>query len=135
MKKLLKIRLLMAVLLGILATALFSCGGGSSYGGGGGGTAAPGAFMLISPADLATSATTTPTLTWTPSTGVTGYRVQVDTTGIFTGVLAINVLVGTTTYSYTVPAANLAGGTTYHWRVIAESIYGQAIAGPRTFTP
>jgi hypothetical protein len=136
MKQFLKIRPLMAVLLVILVSALYGCGGGSSYGGGGGGGAVPGAFMLTSPVDLATGATTTPTLTWTPSTSATGYRVQVDTTGTFTGVLVINGVVGATTYSYTVlPADNLVGGTIYHWRVVAESIYGQAIAGPRSFTP
>jgi hypothetical protein len=61
--------------------------------------------------------------------------VQVDTTGTFTGTLVINTTVNATTYSYTVPAATLTLGTVYHWRVIAENIYGQAVAGPRSFTP
>jgi len=136
MKRNMKVRSLMAGIVVILAVALFSCGGGSSYGGGGGGYVLPRVFALSSPADNATMVTTTPTLIWTPSKGATDYRVQVDTTGAFTGTLVINVSEGATTYSYTVlPADNLVGGTLYHWRVIAESAYGQAIAGPRTFTP
>ena len=123
----------------LLAATLYSCGGGggSLYGGGGGAmAAAPGMFTLTSPADLATGVTTTPTLTWTPSTGATSYRVQVDTTGTFGGTLLINVVVGATTYSYTVLMTDsLVGGTQYHWRVIAANIYGQATAGPRAFTP
>jgi hypothetical protein len=75
-------------------------------------------------------------LTWTPSAGAIGYSVQVDTAGTFSGTLVINVVVGAATYSYTVlPADNLTGGTQYHWRVIAENLYGQATAGPRAFTP
>jgi hypothetical protein len=62
--------------------------------------------------------------------------VQVDTAGTFTGALVINVSVGATTYSYTVLLTdNLMTGTLYHWRVVAENVYGQAIAGPRSFTP
>ena len=128
----------MAGLLVILAAALYNCGGGSSYGGGGGGggLSAPGVFTQTSPADLATSVGTTPTLIWTPSPGAADFRVQVDTTGTFTGTLIINAVVGGTTYSHTVlPADNLVGGTQYFWRVIAENIYGQSIAGPRSFTP
>jgi hypothetical protein len=79
---------------------------------------------------------TTPTLTWTASTVATGYRVQVDTTGTFTGAFVINVLEGATTYSYTVlPTDNLVIGTLYYWRVVAENAYGQSIAGPRSFVP
>jgi ABC-type glycerol-3-phosphate transport system substrate-binding protein len=137
MKQTMKIRFLMAGLLVVLAVVLYSCGGGGGYGGGGGGggTAVPGMFTLTSPGDLATSATITPTLTWTPATNVTDYRVQVDTTVAFNA-LIINKTVNATTYSYTVlPADNLQLGILYHWRVIAENAYGQATAGPFSFTP
>jgi len=117
----------------ILAMALYSCGGGS-YGGGGGGAMAPGAFSLLSPVDLASSVTTTPTLSWTAQASATDYRVQVDTTVAFTAPL-IDVVVSATTYSYTVPSGMLTAGTPYHWRVVAENAYGQFIAGPSTFTP
>lgn len=117
----------------VLAAVLYSCGGGGY--GGGGGTTAPAPFSLTSPADNATGVATTPMLTWTPSAGATGYRVQVDTTGAFAGPLVINITVGATIYSYSVqPSGMLASGTTYYWRVIAENIYGQAVAGPRSFT-
>jgi hypothetical protein len=144
MKQTMKFRFLMAGVLVVLGVVLYCCGGGGGYGGGGGGggTAVPGMFTLTSPADSVISAgTTTPTFIWTPSTNATGYRVQVDTTavdpnGTFTGALVINVPVGATTYSYTVlPTDNLVALTPYHWRVVAENIYGQATAGPRSFTP
>jgi hypothetical protein len=96
---------------------------------------APGAFALSSPADGATGTGATPTLTWTPSTRAASYRVQIDTTGTFTGTLVVNVPEGATTYSYMVSASTLTLGTPYFWRVIAENIYGQAVAGPRPFTP
>lgn len=139
MKQLKKSSYLMAGLLVVLAVVLYSCGGGGGgYGGGGGGgsVAAPSMLALTSPADKVMNVGTTPTLTWTQSAGATGYRVQVDTTGTFTGVLVINVLEGPTTYSYTVLTTdNLVIGTLYYWRVVAENTYGQSTAGPRTFTP
>jgi hypothetical protein len=121
------------------AIALTSCGGGG-YGGGGGGmvsTSPPGAFSLISPsvADMATGVGTTPTFAWGVSSNASDYRVEVDTTGTFTGPFVVNKTVGIT-YSYTVLASDgLVSGTMYHWRIIAENIYGQAVAGPRSFTP
>jgi len=130
-----KMLALNAVLLVILAAVLYSCGGGG-YGGGGGMMAvAPGAFSLSSPADMAMGVGATPTLMWTASPNTTGYRVQVDTMDTFSGTLAINASVGATTYSFMVSSGTLTAGTLYHWRVIAENIYRQAIAGPRSFTP
>jgi hypothetical protein len=122
----------------VLAIVLTSCGGGG-YGGGGGtvSTAPPGAFSLISPsvADMATGVGTTPTFAWGVSSNTSDYRVEVDTTGTFTGPFVVNKTVGIT-YSYTVlPSDGLVSGTMYHWRIIAENIYGQAVAGPRSFTP
>lgn len=116
----------------VLAAVLYSCGGGSY--GGGGSTAPPMAFSLVSPADGAMGVGTTPTLSWTAASA-TDYRVQVDTTGTFTSALLINAMVNATTYSYVVPGGMLTTGITYHWRVVAENIYGQSTAGPRTFTP
>jgi trimeric autotransporter adhesin len=138
MKQNSKIRFLNAGILLALAVVLFSCGGGGSYsgGGGGGGAAmAPGLFNLSSPADGATGVGTTLMLTWSPSPSASGYRVQVDTVGTFSGTLVINVLLGSTTYSYSVPAGTLTPGTKYFWRVIAENIYGQEVMGPFSFTP
>lgn len=119
------------MLLVILAAVLYSCGGGGYGGGGGGGMMAvtPGAFSLSSPADMAMGVGATPMLMWTASPNATDY------TGTFSGTLAINASVGATTYSYVVSAGTLTSGTLYHWRVIAENTYGQAIAGPRLFTP
>jgi hypothetical protein len=132
--------LLFAVLLATMSAVLVSCGGGYSSSGGYGGTmttAAPGAFSMMSPSPVngMTGVGTTPTFAWSPSANALGYRVEVDTTGIFTGPFTINALLGATTYTYTVTAATLTTGTTYNWRIVAENIYGQTIAGPRTFTP
>jgi hypothetical protein len=137
MKQKLKILTLTAGVLFTLAVVLYSCGGGGGlYGNDTAGMAtAPGAFSLSSPADLATGVTATPTLSWTPSTNAANYRVQIDTAGTFLGVLVINVLEGATTYSYLVSGSTLTLGTKYFWRVIAENVYGQAVSGPRSFTP
>ncbi len=135
MKKKLTIKLLAAGILFTLAAVLYSCGGGG-YGGGSGGntmTTAPGMFSLSSPADTAAGVGTTPTLMWTPAVNAADYRVQVDTAGTFAGTLVINVLTGAMT-SYPVPASMLSPGTKYFWRVIAENIYGQSVAGPFSFT-
>ena len=120
------------------AVVLYSCGGG---GGGlyGSGTAAmpivPGMFSLSSPADGATGVGPTPTLTWTAAAVAADYRIQIDTTGMFTGALVTNATVGAATLSYTVPSGTVTPGTTYFWRVLAENIYGRSTAGPRSFTP
>lgn len=126
------------LLIGGLLVVSCGGGGGGSYGGGtGASTAAPGAFSLVdpSPADGAPGIGTTPTFAWTISPSAATYRVQVDTTGAFTGPFVINDTVGSTIYSYAVPAGTLSAGTLYYWRVVAQNAYGQAIAGPRSFTP
>ena len=135
MKQNLTIRTLTAGILLSLAVVLYSCGGGGLYGNNSAGMAAPGAFALSSPLDGATGTGATPTLTWTPSTNAASYRLQIDTTGTFAGTLVVNVPEGATTYSYMVSASTLTLGTPYFWRVIAENVYGQAVAGPRSFTP
>ena len=100
-------------------------------------TSPSGAFGLISPSvvDMAMGVGTTPTFAWSVSSNASDYIVQVDTTGTFSGPFVINKTVGIV-YSYTVLVSDgLVLGTTYHWRIVAENIYGQAVAGPRTFTP
>ncbi len=131
---------LFAVEILFVSFLIVSCGGGGYGGGGGGGmvsTSPPGAFSLMNPsvADMAMNVGTTPTFAWGVSSNASDYRVQVDTTGTFSGPFIINKTVGIV-YSYTVLASDgLILGTTYHWRIVAENIYGQAVAGPRTFTP
>jgi len=123
--------------MGLLFLGLFtmSCGSGG-YGSSGGGTDAPGAFSLTSPSpnDGASGVGTTPTFAWTASANALDYRVQVDTTGLFFNPV-VNTTVGATTYSYTVTSGKLTMSTMYYWRIIAENAYGEAIAGPQTFTP
>jgi hypothetical protein len=114
----------------LLAVTLTTCGGG--YGGGGMGYA-PAGFSLSSPADTATGVTTTPTLQWTSSLYATGYRVQIDTMNTFPAPV-VNTVVAAPATTFTVPVSTLTT-TLYYWRVIAENAYGQAVSGPRSFTP
>jgi hypothetical protein len=127
---------ILIVAAGLMAAVLYSCGG--SYGGGGNGygmaASAPGMFTLSAPADGLNPAGA-PLLTWTPASSASDYRVQIDTAGTFAGALVVNAVENATTYSYQVSAATVTAGTLYHWRVIAENVYGQSIAGPRSFTP
>jgi len=126
---------ILIVAAGLMAAVLYSCGGGGLYGGGTTMATAPGGFSLTAPADGAMATGATPLLSWTAAPNTSDYRVQIDTAGTFTGTLVVNSTVGATTYSYQVSAATLTLGTLYHWRVIAENIYGQSVAGPRAFTP
>ncbi len=138
MKRIIWYRIISAGIVIIFALILNSCGGGGYGGGGGMAVSGAGAFSIMSPPsplDMATGVGITPTFAWTPSAGASDFRVEIDTTGTFTGPFVINTTVGSTTYSFTVPAATLTLGTTYHWRIVAENIYGQSVAGPRTFTP
>ena len=138
MKQIMRYRVLTAGMIIVLAVVLNSCGGGGYGGGGGMAVSGAGAFSITtppSPADMAVGVGATPTFAWTPSSGASNYFVQIDTAGTFSGPLVINAMVNSVTYSYVVSAGTLTVGTTYHWRIVAENIYGMAIAGPRTFTP
>jgi hypothetical protein len=121
--------------IGLLFASLLvvSCGGGGEMVS----TSPPGAFSLMSPspADMATGVETMPTFAWGVPSNASDYRVEVDTAGTFTGPFVINKTVGIA-YSYTVLTTDgLMLGTMFHWRIVAENIYGQAVAGPRTLTP
>ena len=137
MKQIIRYRILTVGMLIVLAVILNSCGGGGYGGGGGMAVSGAGAFSITapSPADGSMAVGTMPTFAWTASSGASDYRVEIDTTGTFTGPFVVNTTVTSATFSFTVPAATLTMGTTYHWRIVAENIYGQAIAGPRTFIP
>lgn len=134
MRRFYMILFLTAGVLMILAVTFVSCGGGGYGGGGGSGSGlAPAAFTLSAPPDLATGVTTTPTLVWTASLYASDYRVQIDTISTFPAPI-VNTTVPAPTLSFTVPVSTLTS-TRYSWRVIAENMYGQAVAGPRSFTP
>lgn len=91
----------------------------------------PGAFSLVAPADLSTSVSTTPSLTWTASADAASYVVQLALNATFTPVLmeerGITGLSGIPTLTH---------GTTYYWRVAATNSTGSVVAtgGPRSFT-
>jgi hypothetical protein len=71
---------------------------------------------LVSPANKA-AVTTTPTLTWQPVVGATGYNVEVSTSSSFTGATIIPL---GAVQSYAVTPA-LTANTTYYWRVQANT--------------
>ncbi len=131
-------RTVRSVLALTLAAVIPACGGG---GGGGGGAptpgSAPGAFNLLTPADVATGLSLTPTLTWENASDEVTYTLQIDTDNLFTAPLvysATSLAVDTT--SHPVPAATFSAGTTYFWRVSAVNASGTTTAAnaPRSFT-
>jgi len=76
----------------------------------------PAAPTLISPADGATTANTTPAFQWSPVVSATSYTIEIATDAAFTTIVSTNTGAGT---SFT-PAA-LAVGTQHYWRVRATN--------------
>ena len=72
---------------------------------------------LVFPLNASLGVSTSPTLSWNPVTGATGYRLQVATDSNFVSniVLDQSNITGT---SY--PLAGLANGTEHYWRVMAS---------------
>lgn len=92
--------------------------------------AAPGPFNLSLPADGVTITTTTPTLSWTASTGATNYTVLVDDTFNFSSPeVNIPAHVGT---SYLVTPGVLLNGNFYFWRIVANNGTGSTSSTPTT---
>jgi hypothetical protein len=94
---------------------------------------APPNFEMISPANNAIGVPDSPVLTWNPSFGATGYRVQVSTDAQFSTVVSEQTGLTTTSFS---PTATLAPATVYFWRVTADTPSGPvpADAAPFSFT-
>ena len=82
-----------------------------------------GAFTLTGPANNATGVAVQPTLTWSHSSGATGYRVQLSSDVFFSENLVDATLAAGTT-NYTVPAGWLNSATPYYWRVLALNANG-----------
>ncbi|MDP3831220.1 MAG: hypothetical protein Q8Q47_08115, partial [Ignavibacteriaceae bacterium] len=99
--------------------------------------APPAAPTLVTPTDLATDQSLTPTLTWADGGGgtVEFYHVQVASdNGFSTIVFEDNAVPGVTTSSV---ASGLAINTTYYWRVKAANVSGaqnSAFSPYREFT-
>jgi len=81
--------------------------------------AIPAAPALSSPANAATGQATSPTLTWSASSGATSYGLQIATDAGFGAVVLTLTGIASTTY---VPT--LSAGTTYFWHVNATSSGG-----------
>ena len=76
--------------------------------------------LLAAPADGDTVITTSPSLSWNPSTGAATYRLQVDTNNTF----ATTVYNDSTITGLLQPMAGLVNGKTYYWRVNAKNSGG-----------
>ncbi|MEN9525059.1 MAG: hypothetical protein RLZZ256_443, partial [Bacteroidota bacterium] len=85
---------------------------------------------LLSPASGSPNISTSPTLSWSASSGATEYRVQVSTVSNF------STLVGTeiTTSATSVTISGLSSSTTYFWRVAAVKGAEIVWSGSRSFT-
>jgi hypothetical protein len=79
--------------------------------------------LLAAPADGDTVITTSPTLSWNPSTGAATYRLQVDTSSSF----ATTVFNDSTITGLSQPIAGLTNGRTYYWRVNAKNSGGTSV--------
>ncbi len=89
-------------------------------------TAAPPAPALPSPANGATGIATTPSLSWSASSGATSYDVYFGTAS--SPPLATNT--ATTGYS----PGTLSAGTLYYWRVVAKNASGSNSSATWSFT-
>jgi hypothetical protein len=93
--------------------------------------AAPSAPTLSSPANGATSVSTSPTLNWNASTGATSYQLQVSTNSSFSSTVVNQSGITGTSYGVT----GLTDGTTYYWRVNATNAGGtSSYSAPWSFT-
>ena len=102
-----------------------SSGSGSS-GGTTGSTTAPAAPTSPSPANGATGVSTSPTLSWSPSSGAASYDV-------YFGTASNPPLAGSvTTATYT--PGTLSSGTTYFWKVVAKNSVGTAASPVWSFS-
>ena len=72
---------------------------------------------LASPLNGATGVSTSPTLSWNPSTGATSYRLQVSTGSSFLSTVIDQSNITETSYNF----SGLAGLTLYYWRVNASN--------------
>ena len=86
-------------------------------------SSAPGGFNKSTPATGATGQPTSPTLSWTASSGATGYEYCFDTTNDNACGTWINAGANTS-----VSLSGLAAGATYYWQVRASNTFGVTYA-------
>jgi len=78
--------------------------------------------LLAAPPDMDTVITTSPSLSWNPSTGAETYRLQVDTSATFSS--PTFVFDDSTITDLLEPVSGLTNGITYYWRVNAKNSGG-----------
>jgi subtilisin-like proprotein convertase family protein len=86
--------------------------------------AAPGQPTLLTPANGATSVSTTPTFTWNAVASATSYSIQVATDMAFTNIVASASGLATPTWTSNV---TLSPSTDYYWRVLAGNACGTGV--------
>lgn len=97
-------------------------------------TTLPTAFTLTLPSNGSTGQSTTPTFTWTDSSGESGYTLEVSTFSDFSALTYQNSSIAANSVSFSLPGGILAGGIQYYWRVTANSAFGQTIATNAPFS-
>ena len=91
----------------------------------------PDAANLLTPVNGATGVSTSPTFTWSPMTGATGYTIQVSTVADFSTTVVNQT--GLTSPTYTASGFNLS--TVYYWKVKVTNSSGTGpYSTPWSFT-
>lgn len=93
---------------------------------------APGAFSLSLPSNGDSGLTTTPTLTWTASSGATSYTVKIAQNAALSPPVLTQF--GVTGTSFVIPATVLDGCSTYYWGVTAVNANGSTASTPTSFS-
>lgn len=89
----------------------------------------PGSFFLQAP--LGGPASRTPVFQWTAATNTSSYRLEVDTSILFTTPVFILPAVH---FNQATSPVTLAPQTTYHWRVTAQNGFGTTFPSPPSAT-
>ncbi len=92
----------------------------------------PGAFSLSTPADGTVDLSLTPTLTWTPSSGVSTYTVTLCNTPDLSSPFHVVGGIGST--SYVVPGGVLSDCQLFYWGVTATNAGGNTTSTPLSFS-
>lgn len=89
-----------------------------------------GTVSLVSPADMATNVSLTPSMSWSALSGSSSYNLEVAYDQAFTEILTTYTGTGTS-YQITTP---VFGGTTLYWRVRANNSCGAGSWTSRSYT-
>lgn len=92
----------------------------------------PDAPVLVSPDDLATGVSMTPTMDWVDDTEAASWEIEISESSDFSSTELSED--GITSSEYTVDPGTLEYLTLYYWRVRAINVYGESDWSSRSFT-